>query len=200
MSFEKAFDHSEELFQVALEEFIVQGYELASINSILKAAQMSKGQFYYHFKNKEALYLALIDILIAKKRTFLAEVMQPDDFEQDLFLIFKTQIRYSMAFAREYPAINRFAESFIREKGTPIYDKAMATYNFEDDELIMRLIEQAFQKGEFREDLPLPFIKKTIGYLFTHVAEFADLHHVDEFEDTLQHLITFMKTGLAKPD
>lgn len=200
MSFAKAFDHSEELFHAALEEFIVQGYELASINTILKTAQMSKGQFYYHFQNKEALYLALIDILITKKRAFLAKVMQPNNFEQDLFSIFTAQIRYGMAFAREYPAINRFAESFVKEKGTPIYAKALAIHNFEDDQLIMQLVDQAFQRGEFREDLPLPFIKKTIGYLFTHVAELADLNQADEFEDNLQYLITFMKTGLAKSD
>ena len=200
MSFEKAFDHSEALFQAALEEFIVQGYELASINTILKAAQMSKGQFYYHFKNKEALYLALIDILIAKKRAFMDKTMQPEDFEQDLFSIFVTQIRYGMAFAREYPAINRFAESFVKEKGTPIYDKVMEGHNFEDDAMIMQLVEQAFHRGEFRKDLPLPFIKKTIGYLFTHAADLVDLHHTDEIETNLEHLIVFMKTGLAKSD
>ncbi len=131
MGFDKSFEHREALFDAGLEEFAAKGYDQASINAILKVAGMSKGQFYYHFKNKEGLYFALIDVLIAKKREFLAATMTPDEFEQDIFTIFQTQIRYGMQFAQSYPAINRFAESFVKEKGNTIYKKAMSKYNFE---------------------------------------------------------------------
>lgn len=200
MSFEKSFEHSKALFDAAIAEFIDKGYEQASINTILNTAGMSKGQFYYHFENKEGLYFALIDVLIAKKRTFLASVMQPDDFQKDIFTIFETQIRYGLAFAREHPAINQFAERFVREKGNDIYKKAMAKYNFENDDFINGLVEAAYHKGDFREDLPLPFIKKTIGYLFTNVADMVDLNNADAFEDNLLYLINFMKAGLVRND
>ena len=198
MSFEKSFEHSESLFEAAITEFIDKGYESASINTILKNAQMSKGQFYYHFQNKEGLYFALIDVLIARKRAFLTSVMQPEDFQKDIFTIFETQIRYGLAFAKEYPAINQFAERFVREKGNAIYIKAMAKYNFENDDFIMGLVEAAYHNGDFREDLPLTFIKKTIGYLFTNVADMVDLNNEDEFEDNMLYLIEFMKSGLGR--
>ena len=197
MRFPAAIEHGEALFEAALAEFIDKGYEQASINRILNAASMSKGQFYYHFASKEDLYLALIGDLIQKKQNFLARVMQPGDFQQDIFTLFQTQIRYSMNFAREYPAINQFSESFLREKGSPIYEKALATYNFEDNAAIDRLIEAAYQRGEFRDDLPLPFIRKVIGYLFTHAADVAGLTQADEFEIEMIYLIEFIKSGLA---
>jgi TetR/AcrR family transcriptional regulator len=197
MSFANDFEHRDALFAAALEEFITKGYEQASINTILNTAGMSKGQFYYHFQNKEGLYLALIEVLIARKREFLAVVMQPEDFQQGIFTIFETQVRHSMAFARQYPAINRFAESFIREQGNAIYKKALAIHNFEDNAALNQLIAAAYHRGDLRADLPLDFIQKTIGYLFTHVTELADLHEVDDFEPNLRHLITFMKHGLA---
>jgi AcrR family transcriptional regulator len=196
--FAREFEHSQELFDAALAEFIDKGYELASINTILQAAGMSKGQFYYHFKNKEDLYLALIGVLIEKKKAFLASVMQPEDFQQDIFGIFKAQIRCSMAFARAHPAISRFSESFIKEHGSPIYKKALAAYNFEDNAAIDRLIEMSYQRGEFRDDLPLPFVKRIIGYLFTHAVEVTNLHRADEFEDEMNYLVEFIKSGLAK--
>jgi len=197
MIFSKPFEHQQELFDAALEEFVAKGYEQASINTILQAAGMSKGQFYYHFENKEGLYLALAGVLIDKKKAFLAQVMQPSDFQQDIFGIFATQMRYGVAFAREYPAINRFSESFIREKGNPIYKKALAVYNFEDNEAIGQLIEMAYRKGEFRPDLPLPFVKRIIGYLFTHSADILELSSADTFEEDMNHLIEFIKSGLA---
>ena len=195
--FERTFEHREALFDAALGEFVAHGYENASINTILKKAGMSKGQFYYHFDNKEGLYFALIEILIARKRAFLAAAMRPEDLAQDIFSIFQTQIRHSMAFAQEFPAINRFSESFLREKGNPIYERALARFGFDEEGTFDQLIEQAHRRGEFREDLPLPFIQKTIGYLFTHVA---DLNQVDDFEETLNHLVAFMKGGLAVRD
>jgi|SRR5690606_17021567 len=196
--FFKTFEHSDELFEAALAEFSDKGYEQASINTILQAAGMSKGQFYYHFKTKEDLYLSLIGVLIERKQAFLASVMQTEDFQQDIFGIFQAQISYSMKFAREYPAINRFGESFLREKGSPIYEKALATYNFEDNAAIDRLIDMAYQRGELRDDLPLPFIKKVIGHLFTHAADIIQLRDPAAYEDELRYLIEFIKSGLGK--
>jgi AcrR family transcriptional regulator len=196
--FEKQFEHSQALFVAALEEFISAGYEQASLNAILDAARMSKGQFYYHFKNKEDLYLALIEIMIDKKKEFLTKVMQPEDLQGDIFSIFKVQIRYSMLFAREHPEINRFAESFVKERGNPIYTKAIKVYNFEENKVINKLVEAAYQRGEFREDLPNSFIHKIIAFLFTHFAELLDFYAVEAVEENMQYLIELMKSGLER--
>ena len=198
MSFDKSFEHSDTLFETAVAEFCAQGYQQASINTILQKAGMSKGQFYYHFGNKEGLYLALIEVLIARKVAFMQSVMQPADFQQDIFGILKTQTMYAMAFAREYPAIDQFANSFLKEKGTPIYEKAMAIHNFEENQMLHGMIERAWANGDFREDLPLEFIKKTIGYLFTHVTDLTDLSSTADAADNLNYLITFMKSGLGR--
>lgn len=198
MSFSRQFDHSEQLFEAALAEFTAVGYEPASINTILKNAGMSKGQFYHHFGSKEGVYLALIEILIARKQAFLASVMQPEDLQQDIFSIFKTQIQYGIAFARDYPAINTFAQSFLKEKGTPIYEKAMARFNFDQDQALHHLIATAYQNGEFREELPLTFVQKTVTYLFNHVADLTEISSTDDAKEHLNYLVEFMRSGLGR--
>ena len=198
MGFEKPFEHSQALLEAALEEFGSCGYAQASLNTILHAAQMSKGQFYYHFKHKADLYLALIGVLIERKRAFLSEHMHPEDLPQDIFAIFEQQIRYGLAFAQTYPAIQRFAERFLQEQGTPIYTQALAVYNFANDTMLDQLLDQAYQRDELRTDLPLPFIKQVISYLFTHAAEAADLHGAADVQSQLHYLISFMRTGLAR--
>ena len=197
MSFDKEFEHRQQLFDAALEEFISGGYENASINTILTNAGMSKGQFYYHFKSKEELYFALIDIMVKRKVEFLSQLMKPEDYAQDIFSIFKTQLQYGLAFAREYPEINRFSESFIREKGNLIYKKAMEMYSFEENDAVTALVERAYQNNEFRDEFPLPFIKTTIGFLFNNVVELLNFGNFDEVEEQMNYLIDFMKTGLA---
>jgi AcrR family transcriptional regulator len=198
LSFDKSFDHQQELFDAAVAEFITAGYEQASINTILQNAGMSKGQFYYHFKNKEGLYLALIDIVIARKKAFMTELVKPADFAQDIFSILKTQVQYGLAFTQAHPVISRFAESFAREKGNAIYEKALAVYNFDDDGFLNQLIDQAVQRGEIRDDLPLPLIRRLMGYLFTHAVDLVDLSQASDFERNLTYLIEFIKNGLIK--
>lgn len=197
MRFNKDFQHNEALFQAAIQEFAEAGYEQASINTILNNAGMSKGQFYYHFENKQGLYFALIEILIESKQAFLSRVMRPEDFNQDIFTILKTQIEHGIAFAKANPEIQAFSDSFLREKGSAIYEKTMAKFNFENTGAFDQLIEMAFRKGEFREALPLSFLQKTIGYLFTHAADLTDLSNADNAQENLERLVDFMKTGLA---
>ena len=198
MSFTKSFEHKQKLLDAALAEFNTYGYELASINRILDKAGMSKGQFYYHFKNKEGLYFALMELGIEKKLAYFANHNLLVDASTDIFNLFKTQIQYGLAFATEYPEIYQLSQAFLREKGNPIYEKAMARYNFQDNEVIGQLIEAAYTRGEFREDFPLAFIKQMIGYMFNQVAGFANLDDPVGMEQNLNYMIDFMRNGLAK--
>jgi TetR/AcrR family transcriptional regulator len=198
MYFDKEFQHNEALFQAAVREFSEAGYEQASINTILTNAGMSKGQFYYHFKNKEALYFALIEMMIKRKQAFLAGVMAPQDFDQDIFTIFKTQIQHGLDFAGANPEIQAFSDSFLREKGNAVYEKVMAKFNFENTGAFDQLVEMAYRKGEFREELPLSFLQKTISYLFTHVTDLTDLSNAGDAQENLDRLVDFMKTGLGR--
>ena len=67
MKFRADFEHRYALTGAALDEFSEHGYDAASVNRILAAAGMSKGQLYHHFANKEALYLALVEWTIDEK-------------------------------------------------------------------------------------------------------------------------------------
>ncbi|MCB8937062.1 MAG: TetR/AcrR family transcriptional regulator [Ardenticatenaceae bacterium] len=198
MSFEKTFEHKQKLLDAALEEFNASGYEQASINRILDKAGMSKGQFYYHFKNKEGLYFALIEVAIQKKLDYFQNLNLLDGAPTDIFSLFRMQIRSGLTFAMEFPAIHDLGQSLLRERGNPIYEKVMGKYNFKDNEVVGHLVEMAYQKGEFREDLPLPFIKQMIGNLFNQAADFANLENVEEMETNLNYLIDFMRNGLAR--
>lgn len=198
MPFPKTFEHSQALFDAAMAEFIDQGYDKASINTILKNAGMSKGQFYYHFNNKEGLYMALIDILIARKLEFLSGAMRPEQFEQDIFTILKIQLQHGFAFARQHPIIFQFGESFVREKGNPIYEAVQTRYSFADNAMFDQLITRAYERGEFREDLPLSFVRKMIAYHFDNAADILAYGADEAFEANMNHLVDFLRTGLAR--
>src|SRR5579884_4017609 len=54
------------LLDAAEEVFAEKGYHGAVVDDIIRASDSSKGGFYFHFPNKQAIFLALVDALVPK--------------------------------------------------------------------------------------------------------------------------------------
>lgn len=59
------------ILQKAFELIYVQGYQTTSIDDILSTTQVTKGAFYYHFKNKDEMGMAIIHELMEPNLTSL---------------------------------------------------------------------------------------------------------------------------------
>lgn len=195
---EKSFEKKQELIDAAIEEFGEKGYEKASLNSILKAAGISKGAFYYHFDNKESLYFHLIGMFIEEKKRFFANNIKAEDFDKNIFELLEAMTETGLKFAKRNPSMSRFSEAFIKERGNEIYNKILEKFSFQSTDYFDILIENAYLKGELRQDIPIEFIKHIITYLLTHLQDITDIKNVDDFESAINYLIEFMKNGLGK--
>ncbi|MGA8372147.1 MAG: helix-turn-helix domain-containing protein, partial [Acidimicrobiales bacterium] len=51
------------LIEVATKLFAERGYEDTSIETVLEEASVSRGSLYHHFKNKEALFEAVLEAI-----------------------------------------------------------------------------------------------------------------------------------------
>ncbi len=63
------------ILQKAFELVYVKGYQTTSIDEILSTTQVTKGAFYYHFKNKDEMGIAIINELL--KPTFEINFLEP---------------------------------------------------------------------------------------------------------------------------
>jgi len=59
------------LYEVTLDTFSTVAFSDASLNDIIKKSGTNKGSFYYRFKNKEDLYLALLEYIYVKHKEYL---------------------------------------------------------------------------------------------------------------------------------
>lgn len=102
------------ILQHAFDLIYKQGYQATSIDMILATTQVTKGAFFYHFKNKEDMGLAMIN-----------EVMYPDMHQEliqplhnatdpltDIYLMMKNLLLNSPFFNVRYgcPAVNLIEE------------------------------------------------------------------------------------------
>ena len=71
------------IVEAADEYFYRQGYEHTSFSDIADAVRISRGNFYYHFKSKDEILDAVIDVRLANTRRMLeqweSEGKRPED-------------------------------------------------------------------------------------------------------------------------
>ncbi|HWQ78689.1 MAG TPA: TetR/AcrR family transcriptional regulator [Anaerovoracaceae bacterium] len=200
----KSFDRREELMEAALDEFAAKSYEEASLNNIIKNAGISKGTFYYHYEDKQALYLSLLQSMANAKVEFVERKMQDYDRNEDLNLFesLKLQARSAIEFARIYPRYYPFALMFLKEKGNRIYGTAMDMLGGTSEKYFEELLEKAMLHGDIKPGITKPFAAKIVAYLLTRYDELFDIKRATEldFDHVLRDidiLIDFMQYGLG---
>jgi AcrR family transcriptional regulator len=199
---EKSFEKKQELLEAALEEFSSKKYDDASLNSIIKNAGISKGTFYYHFKDKQELYIYLLESSSKVKWEFINKNIKSSstDERRDIFEMFRLQAKVGAEFASMHPNYHNLSRMFVKEKGNEIYDIAKIVLIEDNINPLNEIIENAIEEGDFRNDLPKEFIIKIISHLFTHFEDVFNSEDDMELGNIIKNLdyyVDFMKNGLC---
>lgn len=201
---EKSFDRREELLEAALDEFGSKSYEEASLNSIIRKAGISKGTFYYHFQDKQALYLQLMQLLVDAKIEFMERMLNGYTHNEDLNLFesLKLQARFGVEYAKEYPKFYLLGLMFYREKGKEIFTTVMDMLDVTSEAYYDSILEKAMKRGDFREGISVKFAKRMLMYLLIRHDEIFDFVvgelDFDTIIENFESLIDFIQYGLGK--
>ncbi len=200
----KDFDKKEELLKSALIEFSENSYDDASLNNILVDVGLSKGSFYYHFQNKQDLYLFLISEVTNAKMDFMSKEMKnygSDLTDRNIFSLLKIYGRMGFKFAKTHPLYYQFANKYIKEKNTQVKDNAKKYIEPVSNSLLNDLISNAISKGELRNDFSVEFTTKLFIHLFKNYDEIVfqdtDNLEVDEMVKVYDDYLDFIENGLG---
>jgi len=191
------FSKIEKLVEAAIDEFSAHTYYEASLNRILKRAGVSKGEFYYHFRSKEELYLYILDLIVEKKKENLSEVLKkrPNGF----FELLEMGIKANIEMFRKYPKLSRMSLQLLKVRDKPIYRKVLTQFEDVSIEFLEKYVRQGVEEGEIRDDIPLEFLIKFLNMVFFHLNElYEDEIDIDRMEEYLSYLIKILKYGLIK--
>ena len=73
------------MLDAAEEIFIRDGYEKAALADIAQTAGKTRGAIYSHFKDKEEMFLALIELHVRRRGSGLQELLQELELAEGLF-------------------------------------------------------------------------------------------------------------------
>lgn len=194
------FKSREALMRESLIEFGCCSYEEASLNRIIKRAEVSKGSFYYHFKNKEDLYQVLLRESIQAKWAFISEYTQKEDQDfqaMDIFDKFLYQTQAGIAFSEKEPRYNRLAIMFSKEKGNPIYERMIDLVGGSATDILKSMIHEAYDRGELDTSYPVEFTEHLMTYLFSNYDDMVRHSDMERNLEDLKYFINFLKNGLS---
>ncbi|WP_240485922.1 TetR/AcrR family transcriptional regulator [Anditalea andensis] len=87
------------ILQKAFEMIYFKGYQITSIDDIIATTQVTKGAFYYHFKNKDEMGHAIINEIL--KPTLTKCFIEPHQNEQNP-LIAIYDLMYNLRMENEF--------------------------------------------------------------------------------------------------
>jgi TetR/AcrR family transcriptional regulator len=148
------------LLEGAAELFTQKGYASTSVREIVAAAGVTKPVLYYYFRNKEGIYLELMQGAFAKMDDLLAGSREDQGTVTQRVLCLCDRL-YSLFMENVKAARVMYAIYYGPHQGAPFFD--FDAYHNKFRESLQRLMEEGIRQGEFRRGNPEEMAWAIIG-------------------------------------
>ncbi|WBV57441.1 TetR/AcrR family transcriptional regulator [Chryseobacterium sp. PTM-20240506] len=140
------------ILQKAFELIYSNGYQTTSVDEIIATTQVTKGAFYYHFKTKDEMGLAIINELMKTtfQDTFIAPFKNTDDPLDAVY-----QLMYSLLMDNEFLKVQYGcpASNFTQEMApwNIEFTKALNSLSGQWEEAMIQAIDKGKENGMVSE-------------------------------------------------
>lgn len=199
------------IIEAALKEFSLNDYNSASINNIVKDADISKGSMYQYFDNKKDLYLYLLELAGEKKLNYISENI---DIKSDkIFNLIKKMHLIGAKFDLTNPKYSMLIINAINETTNDELDSISSKLKEKSDHFFNKYIKEGQNNNLIRSDLDdelLSFLISRLSMvLIEYVSKKYNFTYLDlikkgehklplpekELEKILNQFITVFKDG-----
>lgn len=194
----QAMETKKKIFETAQHLILEHGFENVSVDSIVKAADVSKGTFYVHFESKDALAAALIHDYTSTTdkdyKSFLTNL--PDQTSVfDTLLLLAEEIT-------EFIATNIGLENmrvlYKAHLTKTINTTPAMSYDRDLYKMFTEVLERGIRQGELREDIPVEFLSKHLimairGITYEWCIRFPDFDLKKQVQEHFRILLYGLK-------
>lgn len=167
------------ILEVAREQFFKKGFAATSINTLVDAANVTKPTVYYHFKNKEGLFAALVEDAYEQAREQRRQAVDETATAAEQIL---QAIRADFAFCLAQPDLARFVLSLTfalpNEQNVDLKQAHQRDYEF-----FSQIIERGIRRGEMVCQDVVSAALALQGAIAINVMSFLQMNHAPDFLD-----------------
>lgn len=152
------------ILKAAVREFSEEGIAGARTDAIARAAGVNKALLYYYFKDKEALYQAVLDEVFSGVRMAVEGALALELSPRERLTAY---VRAHFDYIASHPLYSRIVHAeFLRAGRDPSHLQRVAKQYFQPIFLNLReLLREGHEAGEFRRVDPVQFIPSIIAVI-----------------------------------
>jgi len=150
-------DKRDRILLAALEEFALNGYRHASMNSIVKKAGISKGSLFWYFRSKSLLFSAIVDAAVQEVKESIRLVRSETSgmvFSHRLEMFIRSGVR----FIDKHPFLARIYFHLLQSGEAPFGAERVAELRKLGVTFFSDLILEGIERRDLREDLSVPHV------------------------------------------
>ena len=155
----------------AIAEFANHSYESASISAIVNRAAIAKGSFYQYFKDKQDLYLYLVDQGLEVRNAFIAKAYLPS-VQSGFFVYLRALLQTLLEFQLANPDWTLILFRGPHHGDVPFREEVFKRTKDDIIILVKKSIQEAIAQGQLKADLNPDFAAFVIMTLGSQLRSF----------------------------
>ena len=186
--------HAEILVQAA-PLFIAHGYHGLSMRQIAEALGVTKAALYYHFKDKETLFLAVLGAYLEKVEEVILQVQAEGRTSRQRIRLLVRRLLMQPA---ERRAVIRLASQEIAQVSPAARQAFWDTYHEKFIDLIQAILAEGISSGELRPIDPHLATWALLGMIHPYLySAYSD--EVKLSDEAIEQLLTIYLDGISRP-
>ncbi len=195
----------QKIFETALEEFSIYGYEKASISRIVEHAGIAKGSFYQYFEGKEDLFRLIFTTAGELKLEYLNQLgLQSGNL--GFFDLLRVLYQGALVFTRNHPKLSSVTDRFMKSDMAALKESILGDAVSQSNRFLEQLLQLAIAKGEVDPTIHIPLTAHLLtslslamgDYMRSQVAELRDIDE-ESYCMVADHTLRLLERGIGNP-
>ena len=186
-------DLSEKILDTAKNLFVNKGYHGMSMREISDALGVSKAALYYHFKDKEELYLAILKTYLEEMSNTLDRLLIEPVSSAEKIRLF---VEYVLSQPAEQRATIRLASQEINQLSPETRKMFGAIYREKFIDKLQMILQEGMSQGDFRAMPGDVAVWALLGVMFPY---FFPSHSLDASipTETIHEVVRIILNGIS---
>lgn len=161
----------ERITEVIIDEFSENTYETASINQIVKTAEIAKGSFYQYFEDKKDIYKMTIDICQKEKMKYIEKINEKTRYLDD-FSIMRELFTAIIKFDLDNPKLSSTLNKFYKIVDLEFKDEILKDIEIDSEYEFKTILQNGIDKGRIYYNVDVELVSFLLENISINVKEY----------------------------
>ncbi len=185
--FEKLDEEKQDaILSAAMNEFVLHGYDGASLNQVISQANISKGSFYYYFEDKLDLLMTLIERKVNFRKLLDESKILESTSGEEFWACFERVLELGVEIIAEDPQFVKLGHVFAGLSPNVRQSERVTGFMAQSSAYLVEMLVRGQEIGVIRKDLPMPILVQlwfSVDQVFDHWGmEVIDAHGLESEE------------------